>query len=781
MNSLLKTAIESKLRKPPPGLKQEVFIIGEQTEESFITSHLRMLTTCGIGRYSSLRKNQNGRYHYKCERGNAATGSSSGLATETRANSCCSYVSFTFIKEPTYRACIVRLQPKHLGHNLMDPNESCVNKICPELTECIRLWTMQGLQISEIIVKCSEWARQRGYYIMTDRQYFPTPTDIKYLRDKTLNETRFDKNDSVSLDKLIKSDLQANVIHYQPLSKKNSQTLEIVYMSQFQVEQYQKFGNRMIFVDATYRGITAYGYAFYAVVVRSDIGHGVPVAYIIISKEDKDVLERCFSKIKSKVNEIYPRVIMVDKDQTEISALSSVFPQSDILLCWFHVLQAVHRWITKRAGGGLAGTSNAEHRNLVIQAMLKMKNCSTEEDFRQTSGKCLDEIDKAIGHNLVSKYLLDEWISVAHMWCHFGRKMFHEGQDTNNIAERFFHSMKYQFLKGIANRRLDDLLHLLSAKVETYYSYLEGLKLAGRLPSTSNTQCEAANRMIQNGLGHGRDFDSCGILMVPSETVNGHVYKVDLVRYTCECFKFLKGELCKHLMFAKLISGEGDTNIYKLRENVAKKIIADQAFTLEIDQFTVYDDDVVNVVDTHLARCSCIASSYGERCLCVIAWSTFSLNTNVATAQPEKNENMQVQMSHTSERLQESFTTRDIIEELFAWSHSKDFEDSPQLHQTLLKAHRQVFSSFTEKHTARVIKPLHPYRKDIEKKKTLIEHDYSMSTSQSKTKNLHTLHDGDRDFNVKSKKLRIAPQKKSLNTQSAYGTKVTVQKRAKPQ
>lgn len=34
---------------------------------------------------------------------------------------------------------------------------------------------------------------------------------------------------------------------------------------------------------------------------------------------------------------------MVDKDMSEINALNEVFPESDVLLCWYHVLQVI--WI----------------------------------------------------------------------------------------------------------------------------------------------------------------------------------------------------------------------------------------------------------------------------------------------------------------------------------------------------------------------------------------------------------------------------------------------------
>ncbi len=33
---------------------------------------------------------------------------------------------------------------------------------------------------------------------------------------------------------------------------------------------------------------------------------------------------------------------MVDKDMSEINALNEVFPESDVLLCWYHVLQVIY-------------------------------------------------------------------------------------------------------------------------------------------------------------------------------------------------------------------------------------------------------------------------------------------------------------------------------------------------------------------------------------------------------------------------------------------------------
>jgi hypothetical protein len=37
----------------------------------------------------------------------------------------------------------------------------------------------------------------------------------------------------------------------------------------------------------------------------------------------------------------------------------------------------------------------------------------------------------------VAKYITDNWITVGDMWSNFGRRFYHEDQDTNNLVERY--------------------------------------------------------------------------------------------------------------------------------------------------------------------------------------------------------------------------------------------------------------------------------------------------------------------------------------------------------
>ncbi|XP_017538769.1 uncharacterized protein LOC108411626 [Pygocentrus nattereri] len=204
-----------------------------------------------------------------------------------------------------------------------------------------------------------------------------------------------DSNDCVSVDRLIKSKLKDDVIHYQPLSHSEKQALIIVFSTPWQGDQLKKYRSDMIYLDATYKGITQYGFAFYAVIIKSPQGRGVPVAFFILSEE------------------------------------------------------------------------------------------STERELQECASP---------------------------------------------FQPRFFFSMKYQFLQGYANRRIDELLHLLSKKVVTYYSYLEELYKDGRIKSKKPDVAELLSRTKSKGLHDKVVFQSAGQISVTSETTEGKCYKIVIKR-----------------------------------------------------------------------------------------------------------------------------------------------------------------------------------------------------------------------------------------------------------
>ena len=126
------------------------------------------------------------------------------------------------------------------------------------------------------------------------RRFYPTPKYVWNIQRSLASTTRLDENDSISVDRLVKSELQQVFVFYPPLFHSNKQPLVIVLQSVWQREQLAKDGNAMVFLDATYKGVTAYGNAFYAsLIIQHENGCGIAVAYFIVSEETTDVLKVC--------------------------------------------------------------------------------------------------------------------------------------------------------------------------------------------------------------------------------------------------------------------------------------------------------------------------------------------------------------------------------------------------------------------------------------------------------------------------------------------------------
>ena len=104
---------------------------------------------------------------------------------------------------------------------------------------------------------------------------------------------------------------------------------------------------------------------------------------------------------------VRPRVIMTDRDQAQIAALETVYPQSRIFLCTWHVLRAIR--------GHFVTTQ--------FQALWeKIKAWVITEDIA-TFFNIWDEIssDPSVPQSVI-KYLATEWLPVFHMWSRISRK-----------------------------------------------------------------------------------------------------------------------------------------------------------------------------------------------------------------------------------------------------------------------------------------------------------------------------------------------------------------------
>ena len=75
---------------------------------------------------------------------------------------------------------------------------------------------------------------------------------------------------------------------------------------------------------------------------------GLPLGFLVLSNHTQTTLEAGLSDLKALLpdgafggrgREAGPKVIMTDDDTGEINALASAWPESNLLLCQWHILQ----------------------------------------------------------------------------------------------------------------------------------------------------------------------------------------------------------------------------------------------------------------------------------------------------------------------------------------------------------------------------------------------------------------------------------------------------------
>ncbi len=68
---------------------------------------------------------------------------------------------------------------------------------------------------------------------------------------------------------------------------------------------------------------------------------GVPAAWMVSSNGTEDTISFFLASIRTRNPSITPEYFMSDKDHAQLNAIKKIYPESAVLLCWWHVL---HSW-----------------------------------------------------------------------------------------------------------------------------------------------------------------------------------------------------------------------------------------------------------------------------------------------------------------------------------------------------------------------------------------------------------------------------------------------------
>lgn len=364
--------------------------------------------------------------------------------------------------------------------------------------------------------------------------------------------------------------------------------------------------------------------------------------------------------------------------------------------------------------------------------------------------------------------------------------------------------MKYGHFRGQANRRVDELLMVLSSSVTDFHLHMEKLYEAGRIKRKEGYSDEKARTLAEEMLAKGWE-SKCSVVtktkwLIQSSSDPSRKHEVDLILVLCTCIAAPRLGMCKHYHVAlRLSAARYDIDIEEERQVRALQILAAGLCFVDGPVVECYDteSDAVGLFRTDISRCLCIAASHGILCVCArvaalvpapelvpdiiedtddVEMDAIPAETGPVPAHPVLGADVPQNLLTPLEVVQNQ------LGDLLAYSSEAMTEQEAKKIQPLVQSlHDKLFCSYKkEANKDRKIKPLHPYRnkfsahndhqyndqEDIFRSTKMIklssatdhEHGYC-STSQSTSKE-PTLPDGSKRMACRAKRTVRTPFEK---------------------
>jgi zinc finger SWIM domain-containing protein 3 len=242
------------------------------------------------------------------------------------------------------------------------------------------------------------------------------------------------------LEKMRQAGASVNV-----LAREEDNSLEILVIQTPEMKSAFREFPEIVQMDGTY-SLNKAGFPLYGFVVEDCHGRGQLGAMVLTRAETSLSIQTILQLLKNNNPSLQRTgVFVVDKDFTEISAISHVLPDVQIHICIFHVLKAMKKEMCKRV-------PKEQHKE-AFSLLHKLVYARSDEVFDTTVDE-LKEFDSFYG------YLADNWLGSRNEWAFFARDDFITlGNLTNNRVESQFGKVKSIVTQ---KRRFSEMLRLLS-------------------------------------------------------------------------------------------------------------------------------------------------------------------------------------------------------------------------------------------------------------------------------------------------------------------------------
>ena len=210
----------------------------------------------------------------------------------------------------------------------------------------------------------------------------------------------------------------------------------------------------------------------FLICTHSVIG-ALPLGLIITSDEKTDTLVKAFEMYKDilPVNAFFnhgkkigPEIFMTDNCSELRDALSISWPMSKQILCIFHILQQVWRWLHDTKNG-----IEKFDRPKLLAKFKQILYAETKELFEETFEQFLDEDILTEDYPQFSTYIQTVYQLKESWGLSFRTDLRSRGNNTNNNVEAQFLIVKDLILQRIKEYNINALFQKLTVDLNDYY------------------------------------------------------------------------------------------------------------------------------------------------------------------------------------------------------------------------------------------------------------------------------------------------------------------------
>jgi hypothetical protein len=156
------------------------------------------------------------------------------------------------------------------------------------------------------------------------------------------------------------------------------------------------------------------------IAVHAKSHSGMPVAWMISSNATEGTITYFLSQLRARHPDVKPKWVMSDKDRAQMNSVQQIFPESQLRLCWWHVLHAWQQHFV---------TAHYPTLWILLKQWVRLTD-QAEFDKRW------EDIKAVVPVSLIA-YLEKEWLGDRDLWSAVfrkGRSILELG-DTNMLVE----------------------------------------------------------------------------------------------------------------------------------------------------------------------------------------------------------------------------------------------------------------------------------------------------------------------------------------------------------